>query len=777
MPVSRLPEPDTLAEEAVLSCVAHVFLQTPHAARCLAGLGQALDGVILQHLTVFLAFVRAAHLWTKLHPELTFDDDARELLASDAELADCVLNDPEAAMGETALRQSEEFNRSLMNGSADCINDVLDLDGRLLHINPPGLCAMEIDDFSPLCGQAWTHLWPAAARSDIELSVASAVEGRPQSFQAFCPTAKGAPRWWEVTVSPVRDSVNGRVVRLLAVSRDITARKRTEETLQESETRLASELSAMTRLHELVARLFVCTDLHAALEEVLNATLSLVGADRGSVQLFQRETHALEIVAHSGCTPDFLDYFRRVRQGDPTVCARAMEERNRVIVEDVQADPLWEHLRPIAATTGVRAAQSTPLLGQGGQLLGMLSTYSREPHRPSERDLRMIDLYAAQAAGFIQRIRADESIRQYAAELAESDRRKDEFLAVLAHELRNPLAPIRNGLQMMRLARGGDEGTARVRAMMERQIDQMVRLIDDLMDVSRINRGKIELRRETVTLDAVIQSAVDSSRPLIQLMGHQLTVTLPQEPVLLDADLTRLAQVFVNLLNNASKYSDKLGHVRVTATRQGAEVAVRVRDEGIGIAPDELPRVFEMFTQVDTSLEKAHGGLGIGLTLVRRLTEMHGGTVEAHSAGRGTGSEFVVRLPILRKALGPQPGEGEAEPTLKSSLRILIVDDNQDGADCLALTLKLAMGGDTRTAYDGEEALSAERAFRPAVVLLDIGLPKLNGYEVCRRLRQQPGGATSSSSPRPAGARTRTGGAPATRASITTSSSRWTPPR
>jgi CheY-like chemotaxis protein len=237
-----------------------------------------------------------------------------------------------------------------------------------------------------------------------------------------------------------------------------------------------------------------------------------------------------------------------------------------------------------------------------------------------------------------------------------------------------------------------------------------------------------------VPLVDVLASAVETSRPLIEQMGHELTITPPDEPVVVDADLTRLAQVFLNLLNNAAKYSDRGGRIWLRAERQGSNVVVSVRDTGIGIPAEQLPRIFEMFSQVDHSLEKSQGGLGIGLTLVRQFVEMHGGSVEARSEGPGRGSEFLVRLPIVEDACVARRTNGEEAG--KASLRILIVDDNRDGADSLAMMLKFT-GNDTRTAYDGEDAVSAAALFRPDVILMDIGMPRLNGNEACRRIREQ----------------------------------------
>ena len=325
--------------------------------------------------------------------------------------------------------------------------------------------------------------------------------------------------------------------------------------------------------------------------------------------------------------------------------------------------------------------------------------------------------------------------------LREADRRKDEFLASLAHELRNPLAPVRNALQILHLKEPAVPELRWARDVIDRQIQHLARLIDDLMDVSRISCGKIELQRERVELADIVQAAVEATRPLIEQCGHELSMELPTQPVYLDADLTRLAQVFCNLLNNAAKYSERGGRIVLTAECRGNEAVVSVRDTGVGIPADMLLRVFEMFTQVDRSLEKSQGGLGLGLSLVKRLVEMHGGRVEARSEGLGKGSEFVVRLPIL---IEPMPTERQtrhaqlgAPPT--SSHRVLVVDDNRDAADSLEMMLQI-MGNDVCTAYDGVEAVRVAGEFRPDLVLLDIGLPKSNGYDTARAIRSEPWG-------------------------------------
>ncbi len=338
-----------------------------------------------------------------------------------------------------------------------------------------------------------------------------------------------------------------------------------------------------------------------------------------------------------------------------------------------------------------------------------------------------------------ERLRAEEELRWLAAELSEVDRRKNEFLATLAHELRNPLAPVRTAVEILRRKGPADAELQWTQDIIDRQLDTLTRLIDDLMDVSRINQGKVELQREQVELQKIVQGAVETSRPLIEEMGHELTVSLPPEPVIVDVDQTRMAQVLTNLLNNAAKYTERGGRIDLRAELQGSEVVLSVADTGIGIAAEKLPTIFEMFSQVEGALSRSQGGLGIGLCLVKQLVEMHGGGVEAKSVGPGMGSEFLVRLPIVLDAQTVRDEVSEddgCEAQATSGLRILMVDDNLDIAR--VMTVILAMWGyRVHTAYDGEEAVTAAREFQPDVVLCDIGLPGLNGYEACRLMKAQ----------------------------------------
>jgi PAS domain S-box-containing protein len=331
-------------------------------------------------------------------------------------------------------------------------------------------------------------------------------------------------------------------------------------------------------------------------------------------------------------------------------------------------------------------------------------------------------------------------LKQVEDKLRDADRRKDEFLATLAHELRNPLAAIRNSLQILKMPHLDAETAQQTRDTMERQVHHLVRLVDDLLDVSRVMRGKIELRREPVELATVIARAVETANPFIELQGHQLEISTPKESLLLDADPVRLAQVVGNLLTNSAKYTEANGHIWLSARREGDQAILVVRDTGIGIAPDVLPHIFELFVQADHASTRAQGGLGIGLTLVKNLVEMHDGNIEAYSCGLGKGSEFVIRLPLMaqeRQNLDDQSTARHDSPSGKAGRRLLVVDDNQDAAISFSMLLSL-QGHDVQVAHDGPSALERVMTFRPDMIFLDIGMPGMDGYEVARRVRQTP---------------------------------------
>jgi signal transduction histidine kinase/ActR/RegA family two-component response regulator len=327
------------------------------------------------------------------------------------------------------------------------------------------------------------------------------------------------------------------------------------------------------------------------------------------------------------------------------------------------------------------------------------------------------------------------------AEAETARRTKDEFLALLGHELRNPLAPILTALELMKMREGG--GTVRERAIIERQVRHLVRLVDDLLDVSRITRGKIELKRGAVEISQIVCQGIETASPLLEERSHVLSISVPRRGLLVDADDARMAQVVANLLTNAAKYTDPGGEISVAATREGGSIAIRVKDSGAGIAPEILPRVFDMFVQGKQSLDRTEGGLGLGLTIVRSVVELHGGVVTAHSDGLGRGTEMEVRLPALPQQLLDLAPVEDDEPTTETSRprlvgkRVLVVDDNSDAAETLADILR-ELGHTTSVAHDGPTALAAATAFRPHIALLDIGLPVMDGYELARRLREHP---------------------------------------
>jgi signal transduction histidine kinase len=328
-----------------------------------------------------------------------------------------------------------------------------------------------------------------------------------------------------------------------------------------------------------------------------------------------------------------------------------------------------------------------------------------------------------------ERLRNEQALRS-------ADRRKDEFLATLGHELRNPLAPISNSLEIMKLSGAfGDTRTRQACAVMERQVHHLNRLVDDLLEVSRITRGIIEVKKETLDLTAIVKAAIETSRPVVDNLRHELTVDFEADPMCVGGDPVRLTQVFANLLNNAAKYTNHGGRISVSTRREDGEAVVTVRDNGIGIAPAVLPQVFDMFMQVDRSTRRSQGGLGIGLTLVRSLIGMHGGTVEARSDGPGLGSEFIVRLPLLVDSHTAAIPVRPIEPL--PARRILIVDDSRDGGESLAMLLRV-LGAEVSLAHSGRKALELVDEYRPDVVLLDIGMPGMDGYEVARRIRANP---------------------------------------
>jgi len=555
---------------------------------------------------------------------------------------------------------------------------------------------------------------------------------RVQHFETVRVRKDGRRLDISLTISPVRDS-DGNVIGASKIARDITERKRAEKALQEQARLIREVAAAGLTIHS-------AGSLESVTRVIAGEARRILSARRAVSSLTARDDCGQETVAVSAA-----DGYERWRDsGLPSVVADACAEvcrtnkPLRLSRADLDTNPAWQNLDENNANVPpLRSWLGVPLVSRGGKNLGLIRVTDTENEDFSETDEAALSQLANIASVAIENARLYEEMREH-------DRRKDEFLALLAHELRNPLAPIRNGLQVIRLASQDASAVAKARAMMDRQLGHMVRLIDDLLDVSRISRNKMELRRSRVLLADIVSSAVETARPAIEEARHELTVSLPTDPVFLDADLTRLAQVFSNLLTNSAKYTPRGGHILLSAELRGKEVFAWVRDDGIGIPTESLRSIFDMFSQVDRSIERSTGGLGIGLALVKGLVEMHGGTITAESQGSGRGSTFTIRLPVLEEggeATAPPVAE-DGSQVMSSRRRILVVDDNRDSASSMAMMLKLT-GNEVRIAHDGIEALEVAEAFRPQVILMDVGMPRLNGYEAVRRIRERPWGPTA----------------------------------
>jgi signal transduction histidine kinase len=527
--------------------------------------------------------------------------------------------------------------------------------------------------------------------------------------------------------------------------REVADRTRIAVERRRSEQAVAADLKDTRMLRDLGARLVAEGDPKVLFDEILAAAIQITGADGGTIQLLDEEKQTLSLAAIEGMHPRLVARFEQVDATSHSPCGVALARGERVFLDfDVPAsqDPsgdLHAHL-----DAGFKSAQSTPLVSRSGRRVGMFSTHWREHCRLGERELRYLDLLGRQAADLIERTQVEHAMRQSERQLRDADQRKDEFIAMLAHELRNPLVPIRTGVELLKNAREQPVLIDNIQPMMERQVRHMVRLIDDLLDVSRITSGKIELQRQHVTLASIVGTAVEANRSAINAGNLVLTVDLSDPHLVLNVDPTRFAQVLSNLLQNATKFTGSGGRIGISARvepaerRGSSELVLEVTDSGVGISPAMLPRVFDLFAQASTG-GQVNTGLGIGLALARRLVEMHGGAISAHSEGVDLGSRFTIRLRVSRDL----EQTGEARGRLRRDvghLRVLVIDDNHDAANVMAMLVE-TFGGTALAAYDGESGLAKLREFRPSVVLLDIGMPGMDGYEVCRRIRDQAGQA------------------------------------
>ncbi len=754
-----------------------------------------------------------------------------------------VVDITERKQAEEALRESEAFNRSIIDSSRDCIK-VLDLDGTLLSVQN-GQATPDSEDLRSHVNSSWVALWNDGDRMAAHAAVAAAAAGGAGNFVGSFPALFGQLKWWDVTISPILDA-EGKPARLLAVSRDITVRYRAELNLALLAS-VSQDLAHLTSVNDMMRtvgakigdylNLSLCAfvEVNEAADEVVifhdwhrDDVPGLTGVYRladfveeafirtartGDIIVVRNTATdprttpdkfaALEIAAFI-CVPliedgqwrfalclyhsapcdwrqDEIDLsgelaariWTQLQQLRNEDALRRSEERYRYLFNSIdegfcilelifddndkavdyrylEVNPAFEKQTGIAEAKGKCFREFAP----GHEPEG-IESYSNvlsagKPVRfvnESKISKRWFDVYAFKVGrpedrkvavivnNITERMLADEALRHSVEALADLDRRKDEFLAMLSHELRSPLAPISNAVQLLRLHKNEDPLQHQARTIIERQVGQLKHLVDDLLEVSRITTGRVHLRQERLDLRGIVERAMETARPVIEQRQHEVTLALPSEPTWLYADAARMEQVAVNLLTNAAKYTDAGGHIWLTVQQEGDAAVLRVRDTGTGIAPELLPRIFDLFTQADRSLDRAQGGLGIGLSLVQRLVDLHGGTVEVSSVF-GKGSEFVVRLPVMQAPLPPPPATAEAAALPGTHCRVLVVDDSVDAARLWVMLLEEA-GHEVRMAHDGPTALQAAIEYRPDAVLMDIGLPRLNGFEVAKRIRQQ----------------------------------------
>jgi signal transduction histidine kinase/ActR/RegA family two-component response regulator len=581
--------------------------------------------------------------------------------------------------------------------------------------------AVVAEDFCLEKGRRTDALWELGFRAYAGIPL---VASNGAVLAAFC-VLDARPRAWTQAE--------------LQILRDLAAAAMTEIELRAvlDEARETQALQAgQQQILEMIAR-------GAPLTEVLAAIAVLIEQQaRGvycSILLLQGNT--LSLGAAPSLPESFNCHMARIGIDPPRgPCAFAALRRVAVVTEDIADDTRWsDRYRSLTAEHGLRSSWSSPIPGSDGSVLGTFAMYHTDPHRPTEAEQRLTAAATHLAGIAIERARAEEALRERAEALAAVDRRKDEFLAVLAHELRNPLASVRIGLQLQR--RQGLRGDTPMDRILERQVEHLARLADDLLDVSRITRGKIELRPERLDLVQLVREAVDAHQGEIDANGLTLELALPDRAAYVNGDRIRLAQVAGNILHNAVKFTERGGRIKVSLQREGERALLNIEDTGVGMSAEALQNVFMPFTQVEQTIARSHGGLGLGLALVTNLVERHRGEVFAYSAGEGKGARFTVALPLVAPPI-EVPSADDGPMPLVSDLRILLIEDNKD----LAVTLReylLLSGYEVRTAETGPAGIEAAGGFKPQVIVCDLGLPGMDGYAVARALRQNPATASA----------------------------------
>jgi two-component system, chemotaxis family, CheB/CheR fusion protein len=533
-------------------------------------------------------------------------------------------------------------------------------------------------------------------------------------------------RWLMVGLRPYR-TVDERIEGVVLTLTDITNRKAAEAELHK-------ELEATQRLQQLSTKFIQSEDITQSLNGVLKTAVELIGANFGTMSLYDEASETLHLAAHHGFNKRFLDQFATVKASDGSPCGLALKTRQQVMIPDVERHSAVASVLEEARAAGFKAVLSTPLMSAPEKILGVLTLQFREPHEFSGRDLRLIDIVARNAADAINAFQLQQKLR-------EDDRRKNEFLAVLAHELRNPLAPMSNALHTLKRLKPDAPEVQDLLAMIGRQIEHLTRLVNDLLDISRITQGKIDLRPQLIDLNDVIRRTLESNDAAFKDKRHKMHMSLFAKPLRVYGDPVRLAQVFGNLISNAAKYTPEGGQIDIASVEKDGKAVVSVHDNGVGIPPGMLSQIFELFVQGNrTPQAKLSDGIGVGLALARSLVALHGGSIEALSDGPGKGCEVVVRLPISQAGGSVRKGTIQKLPASTTlAKRALVIDDNTDVADSLAMLMQ-SFGVDVRVTYGGAEALAKLKEFKPDIAFIDLGMPEMDGYQVAQGIRAAPEG-------------------------------------
>jgi PAS domain S-box-containing protein len=625
---------------------------------------------------------------------------------------------------ENALRLSEERFRALVEASSQIVWTT-DAAGNVIE-DSSSWRAFTGQTFEQWEGAGWLNAYHPNDQKRIQTNWQRAIANKtPLEAQYRLRRHDGQWRWTLVRSVPLLAS-DGLIRGWVGMNTDVTDRKQAE-----ADTLFLLDLGECIRLaadpDELTWTVAIAMGEHVQVDRCGFIEIDMED-DRFTVHRDYHPHTASLAGSHS------------VSAFGPAIVSAGKAGQTSVVC-DTAGDDRTARYADNYRRVGVGAYIAAPLL-RDGQVVAALIIATTAPHEWSEREVALVTTVSERVWLAVEKLRLDGALHHSEEALREADRRKDEFLATLAHELRNPLALIRNVIQVLQLPGSSEAEMHWGRDIIDRQVSYLTRLTDDLFDVSRITREKLDLHKEPVELAEIVNVAVESCQPLITSRGHELTVTLPDKPMVVEADKVRLAQVFLNLLNNAAKYTPQPGHIWLNARQLGDHVEIRVKDTGLGISAEHLPRLFDLFYQVDRSYTRAEGGLGLGLTLVRRLVEIHGGTVKVESLGVNQGSEFIVRLPLFSvpdDCDEVHEHEDKNERLPGTARRILVADDFPESANTLAKLLRMN-GNNVQTAVDGLEAFDIAAKFRPDVAVLDIAMPKLDGYEAARMIRQQPWG-------------------------------------